>query len=69
MEDRLPEVVRLIATPSNGSPWYECTICGQRWTYNLLTRGRRPRGWWKCPNGCTQQHLEELETRKALAVQ
>lgn len=37
---------------SQGS--YQCLECGQVW-FTLFGRGgRRPRGWWKCPNGCNE---------------
>jgi hypothetical protein len=30
----------------------ECKECGQQWAPLIQTGGRRPQGWWKCPNGC-----------------
>jgi len=30
----------------------KCKTCGQTWSPNLLTGGRLPRGYWKCPKGC-----------------
>jgi hypothetical protein len=35
-----------------GESFFECKICGTRWTYWVRRGGLRPRGWWKCPNGC-----------------
>jgi hypothetical protein len=32
--------------------WHSCRECGKGWSPNLLSGGRRPRGWWRCPNGC-----------------
>ena len=32
-----------------------CNQCGAKWSPNLRTGGRLPRGWWKCPNGCNAQ--------------
>ncbi len=30
----------------------KCEACGSWWSPNLLSGGRLPRGYWKCPNGC-----------------
>ncbi len=35
--------------------WLRCTNCGQGWSPNLLSGGRMPRGYWKCPNECNWQ--------------
>jgi hypothetical protein len=32
----------------------QCDACGQIWSPNLLSGGRLPRGYWKCPRGCHQ---------------
>jgi hypothetical protein len=29
-----------------------CTQCGTEWSLNLITGGRLPPDYWKCPNGC-----------------
>ncbi len=29
-----------------------CDACGQSWSPNLLSKGRLPRGYWKCPRSC-----------------
>jgi hypothetical protein len=29
-----------------------CTKCGTEWSHNLITGGRLPPDYWKCPNGC-----------------
>jgi hypothetical protein len=29
-----------------------CESCGCRWSPNLISGGRLPRGYWKCPNRC-----------------
>lgn len=29
-----------------------CDQCGCGWSPNLVTGGKLPRGYWKCPNGC-----------------
>jgi hypothetical protein len=34
------------------SLWYACNRCGQQWSPNLVSGGRGPRGWWRCPKGC-----------------
>ena len=34
---------------------YRCLDCGQTWSTNLLHGGRRPAGWWRCPNGCNAE--------------
>lgn len=31
-----------------------CMNCGHCWSPNLLSGGRLPRGYWKCPNGCNE---------------
>jgi len=35
----------------------ECDRCGRRWSPNLLTGGRLPRGYWKCPWGCNTEDI------------
>ena len=30
----------------------KCNCCGQVWSPNILSGGRLPRGYWKCPTGC-----------------
>jgi hypothetical protein len=30
----------------------KCKICGMEWLSPLKHHGRRPAGYWKCPNGC-----------------
>ena len=32
--------------------WLKCTACGRSWSPNLRARGRLPRGYWQCPEGC-----------------
>ena len=34
-----------------------CEGCGQHWSPDLQPGGRRPRGYWRCPNGCNS-HAE-----------
>ena len=29
-----------------------CRECRTFWSPNILTGGKLPRGYWKCPNGC-----------------
>lgn len=31
-----------------------CTRCGHGWSPMLMTGGRLPRGYWKCPEGCNE---------------
>lgn len=31
-----------------------CKSCKKAWSPNLLSGGRLPRNWWKCPNGCNE---------------
>ena len=31
---------------------YRCKSCGAEWSPRLAPSGRRPPGWWKCPNLC-----------------
>jgi len=31
---------------------FRCKKCGQEWSPNLLSGGKLPKGWWKCPRGC-----------------
>jgi hypothetical protein len=31
---------------------YRCNCCGQIWQPMIQSGGRRPRGWWRCPEGC-----------------
>jgi len=33
----------------------QCKQCGIIWSPNLLSGGRLPKGYWKCPNGCNTQ--------------
>ena len=33
----------------------ECIECGRRWAIMLKEKGRLPRGYWKCPNGCNHE--------------
>lgn len=40
-----------LVDPSTGLS--HCTRCGHYWWVSYPGRGnRRPRGWWKCPEGC-----------------
>ena len=32
--------------------WLGCLKCGARWSPKWLAHGRKPNGYWKCPNGC-----------------
>lgn len=32
----------------------KCEGCGQTWAQNILSGGRMPRGYWKCPDGCNE---------------
>lgn len=36
----------------------ECLVCGREWSPNLMTGGRRPPGYRRCPEGCTLSGLE-----------
>ena len=36
----------------------ECEQCGQRWSPNLLSGGRMPKGYWHCPNGCNLPDIQ-----------
>jgi hypothetical protein len=47
---RLPKNVKLL---NSDSIWFQCEICGAKWSPNLLTGGRLPRNSKMCPNGCT----------------
>jgi hypothetical protein len=47
---RLPKSVKLL---NSDGIWFECGICGQRWSPNIQPGGKFPRGGKKCPNGCT----------------
>ena len=38
-----------------------CNECGTIWSPNLQSGGKLPRGWWKCPYGCTDRVLKEAE--------
>ena len=49
-EGQLTKVGVEIVDPS--SVLLKCMKCGQRWSPNPLRGGRRPPGYWKCPNGC-----------------
>lgn len=31
-----------------------CGFCGQLWFPNILTGGKLPRGYWRCPNDCNK---------------
>ena len=30
----------------------KCKSCQQQWSPNILSGGRLPKGYWKCPNRC-----------------
>jgi len=34
----------------------QCVACSQVWSPNLLSGGKLPRGYWKCPSGCNTSH-------------
>jgi hypothetical protein len=42
----------------------QCDQCGQCWSPNLLSGGRLPRGYWKCPNGCSSEEIPRLGYRQ-----
>lgn len=33
-----------------------CEHCGTSWSPDLGEKGRLPRGYWKCPNGCNGEN-------------
>ena len=33
---------------------YRCLHCGQTWGLSIPSGGKRPRGWWICPEGCNR---------------
>lgn len=33
---------------------FQCLRCGQCWSPMLGHRGRLPKGYWRCPNGCNR---------------
>jgi hypothetical protein len=35
-------------------PHLRCDRCGQRWVVVTLNSGRLPRGYWRCPAGCSR---------------
>jgi len=41
----------------------ECDRCGHLWSPNLLTGGRLPRGYWKCPWGCSSEDISRIGCR------
>jgi hypothetical protein len=41
----------MLINPHSGL--YECQVCGQRASPNVGEKGRMPRGYRRCPNGCT----------------
>jgi len=34
-------------------PSAQCSECEEVWFLNTLSGGHRPRRWWQCPNGCS----------------
>ena len=33
-----------------------CKVCGMGWHICYLSGGRRPKNYWKCPNGCNDEN-------------
>ncbi|MEW6182240.1 MAG: hypothetical protein AB1500_03555 [Bacillota bacterium] len=40
---------------------FKCKHCGAVWSPNLLSGGRYPRGYWKCPHGCNENWHDKEE--------
>jgi len=49
-----------------GQLQYECLTCGQFWSPNIQSGGRRPRGWWRCPKGCNADAVHSATTAGGL---
>ncbi len=62
LKRRIPSVVRQTVELDSS---YEidvlcgCTLCGHRWAPMTGGRGPMPRGWWKCPEVCWKQLMDE----------
>ena len=41
----------------------ECNRCGWRWCLPAKGRGRLPKGYWKCPNGCNSEDIPRIGYR------
>jgi hypothetical protein len=41
-----------VTITSESSVHLRCDACGQSWSPNLLSGGRLPKNYWKCPTGC-----------------
>lgn len=44
-------------------PLLRCDRCGRRWPPTVLSGGRLPRGYWKCPGGCNSGDIPEIGYR------
>jgi len=46
-----------IIDTDKSTDWLRCRACGQAFQ-SMIRSGKRPDGWWQCPNGCNAGNLE-----------